>query len=35
MIYEKQGSTELARREYETALQIDPKYEPAKQTLRK
>jgi tetratricopeptide (TPR) repeat protein len=35
MIYEKQGSTELARREYETALQIDPKYEPAKQALRK
>jgi tetratricopeptide (TPR) repeat protein len=35
MVYEKQGSTDLARREYEAALAVDPKYEPAKKALRK
>ena len=35
MIREKQGHPELARKEYETALTLDPDNEEAKESLRK
>lgn len=34
MIYEKKGARDLARREYQTAIQLDPKLEEATKALR-
>lgn len=33
MIYDKKGSKDLARKEYQTAIQLNPKYEDAKKAL--